>query len=123
MRAKNVTLALILPLVAWDAIKGPRTLAHEEILATSPLGSTVIGSPKVDQPRGVYVQGVEPGSAADKAGIEEGDIIVAVDRKPVSSPAALFKAVQDHKSDTPILLQIRRGDSMWFAVLNPRSED
>lgn len=123
MRAKEVTLALILPLVAWDAVKGPGTLAHEEILATSSPRSTVIGGRRVDQPRGVYVQGIEPCSAADKAGIEEGDIIVAIDRRPVSSPAALFKAVQDHKSDTPILLQIRRGDSMWFAVLNPRSQD
>jgi len=109
---ENVALSLVLPLLTWNAATAPGALAREETPAISPPGTISADGPRVDQLRGIYVQGVEPGSAADEAGIEQGDIIVAVDRKPVSSPLALFEAVRNHKSDTPILLQIRRGDSV-----------
>ena len=39
---------------------------------------------KLDKPRGVFVTSVIKGSAADKAGIKEGDVILAVNGKPVN---------------------------------------
>jgi len=47
-----------------------------------------------DTTRGVLVSGVEEGSPADKAGIEEGDIIVKFDGEKVTSPEELRSAVQ-----------------------------
>ena len=44
--------------------------------------------------RGVLVSGVEDGSPAEKAGIEEGDIITKFDGEKVASPKELRSAVQ-----------------------------
>jgi serine protease Do len=42
---------------------------------------------------GVFVQSVTSGSAADKAGIREGDIIVAFDGKKITNPEDLYRIV------------------------------
>lgn len=47
----------------------------------------------VDILRGVYVLGVNPNSAALEAGIEESDIIIAIDDKPVDNVAELQEQV------------------------------
>ncbi|MCD6374731.1 MAG: PDZ domain-containing protein, partial [Caldisericaceae bacterium] len=44
---------------------------------------------KLDRPRGVFVTSVIEGSAAEKAGIKEGDVILAVDGKEVNRPNEL----------------------------------
>ena len=63
------------------------------------------------------VEEVEPGTAADEAGIQEGDIIVAADRKAVGTASALAEIIRGHTRDTPMLLQIRRGSSALFVAL------
>jgi hypothetical protein len=47
----------------------------------------------LDVLRGVYVSGVVSGGAADKAGIENGDVIIAIDNKPVNNVAQLQEQV------------------------------
>lgn len=44
---------------------------------------------KLDRPRGVFVTSVIEGSAADEAGIKEGDVILSVDGKEVNRPNEL----------------------------------
>jgi S1-C subfamily serine protease len=46
---------------------------------------------------GAQVAGVVPGSAADRAGIEEGDVITAVDGTAVTSAATLHTTVAAHR--------------------------
>ncbi len=43
--------------------------------------------------KGIYVNGVMAGKAADRAGIEQGDVIVAIDNKPVNNVAQLQEQV------------------------------
>ena len=50
-----------------------------------------------DLTSGVYVQQVESGSAADKAGLKQGDIITAFDNEEVSSAAYLRYMLYKHK--------------------------
>jgi len=45
---------------------------------------------------GAEVAGVLPGSAADNAGIAQGDVITSVDGQSVSSPSALQSAMEQH---------------------------
>ncbi len=51
----------------------------------------------IDAVEGARVEGVEEGSPADKAGIRQGDVIVAFDGKEISDAGDLVKAV--HKSE------------------------
>lgn len=90
--------------------------------AESSLSGLSLGPIPTDHPgygklRGVYVEEVEPGTAADEAGIQEGDIIVAADRKAVGTASALAEIIRGHTRDTPMLLQIRRGSSALFVAL------
>jgi len=66
---------------------------------------------------GLYVQGIQTGSGAEEAGLQQGDIITSIDKKPVSSPADLARVVQAQKSDKPVLLRVQRGDAAMFLAL------
>jgi serine protease Do len=65
---------------------------------------------------GVVVVGVEEGSTADDAGIEAGDIIKEVDRKPVRNLEEYNAAVQKAKGRS-VLLLVQRGKQSFYASL------
>jgi len=65
---------------------------------------------------GVLVTKVAPGSPAETAGVEPGDIILGANQKPVKSPDELLAIVNGNKG-RPLLLQIRRGDDGLFVVI------
>jgi Do/DeqQ family serine protease len=81
------------------------------------LGAIPADDPAFGKIRGAYVERVDPGSAADEAGLQEGDIIVAANRVPVGSAAALAQVMRDRKQGTPLLLQVRRGEAALFIAL------
>jgi serine protease Do len=62
----------------------------------------------VRAPAGTFVQGVFPGSAAEDAGIAPGDVIVAVDGRPVGTPAELGRLVRDHRPGEIVTLAVER---------------
>ena len=66
----------------------------------------------LDVLRGVYVSGVNDGGAADRAGIEEGDVIVAIDGKAVNNVAQLQEAVAIKRPGDKIKVKFMRdGDN------------
>jgi serine protease Do len=66
---------------------------------------------------GVVVTRVFEGSAADRAGIKAGDIIVEADRKAVTKPQDLAASLKDGSA----LLRIERKDGGMFLVLSKES--
>ncbi len=66
---------------------------------------------------GVLVSRVVPGSPADDAGIEPGDLIRSVNRQPVRSTSQFAKAVADAKQTGSALLLIQRGEFSQFIVV------
>jgi putative serine protease PepD len=74
---------------------------------------------------GAYVQSVGSGTPADHAGVRTGDVVVAVDGKPVNSAAALGSIIRQYKPGDEVELEINRdGDSRTTRVTlgeTPRS--
>ncbi|HSC46835.1 MAG TPA: DegQ family serine endoprotease [Gammaproteobacteria bacterium] len=67
----------------------------------------------VSQPSGVVVNQVLPGSAADKAGLKPGDVIVSVDGQPVGSNSELQSVIGVMRVGTTVSLGVvRNGKSM-----------
>jgi S1-C subfamily serine protease len=58
---------------------------------------------------GALVLNVEPGSAADLAGIQEQDIVIAVEGDPVRSSEELVVAVDSYDPGTTVVLEVVRG--------------
>src|SRR2546426_1428851 len=106
-------------------------LKEEEVVASVPekgeLGMTVqkltpqiAESLGLDKTEGVVVTAVEPGSAADEAGIRRGDVIVEVDRKPIRSLDEYKKTVAAIRKGKGVLFLVRRGESTLFLALKPQ---
>jgi serine protease Do len=66
---------------------------------------------------GVVVVSVAPGSAADQAGIEEGDLIIEINRQPVRHTTD-FKRLSAKlgKKETALLLTVRRGGKLFVPI-------
>ena len=70
------------------------------------LGVTTVDP--ADGSRGALVRSVDAGSAADKAGLEVGDLIVAIDGKSVDGAAALGAAIRAHTPGEPVKITFVR---------------
>ena len=67
--------------------------------------------------QGVLVAAVEKGTAADKAGVEAGDVVLKYDGKAVSQPAELQRMVGASKPGTRVTVQIWRKGATRDVVL------
>jgi len=88
-------------------------------LSLQPLTPEIADQLGYQDQKGVLVAGVEPDSPAAAAGIERGDLIQEVNRKPVTSPEEVSKALAGGK-EKPALLLIRHGESTRYLALKPR---
>jgi S1-C subfamily serine protease len=66
----------------------------------------VTTTPSVD---GLVVSGINPNSGAEAAGIQDGDLIVAVDGKPITNQTELGAAIRAHKPGDTIKVTYDRG--------------
>ncbi|XP_038516529.1 serine protease HTRA3 isoform X1 [Canis lupus familiaris] len=63
---------------------------------------------------GIYVQEVVPNSPSQRGGIQDGDIIVKVNGRPLADSSELQEAVL---TESPLLLEVRRGnDDILFSI-------
>lgn len=73
-------------------------------------------SNRYNMPKGVFVYSVEPGLAADEAGIKKGDIIVGFDGQKISSQEDLLDVIQYYRAGETVVLIIERlEDSEYVA--------
>ncbi|HET6179908.1 MAG TPA: Do family serine endopeptidase [Candidatus Sulfotelmatobacter sp.] len=72
-----------------------------------------------DDVHGAVIQQVTPGSPADNAGLQQGDVITEVNRQPVHSAADVQKALASVPKDGDALVLIWSNGGSTFRVLHP----
>ena len=71
---------------------------------------------------GAVVEDVQPGSPADNAGLQRGDVIVEVNRHPQQSSADVAKALSDIPKGQDALVLVWSNGGNTFRVLHPSQE-
>jgi serine protease Do len=71
---------------------------------------------------GVLITDVEQGGAAWRAALRPGQVILSVNREPVSSTVAFKQALASADDDEKVLLLITDGRSSRFIVVTPDQE-
>ncbi len=103
----NVGLGFAIPIdtaaQVADAIVEGREVEHAFLGVRS--------SPAAGAEAGALVVQVEPGSPADDAGLEQGDIVVALDGNPVASATDLVARVRSAQPGDVVTLTVSRNDS------------
>ena len=88
-------------------------------LALAPLSPDMRDQLNVpDGTKGAVVRNVEPGSPADQAGLQQGDVIVGVGDKQVSSPSEAVEAIRGAVKDHAVALRIIRNGEPVFVGVN-----
>ena len=77
-----------------------------------------------NMPKGAYVNAVNSGSCAEKAGLKAGDIITAIDNTAVSSGDALRSALRGYSAGESATLTVSRsGETLKLTVTFDRASD
>ena len=71
----------------------------------------------IEEDSGVVVTEVEPGGSADDAGVQVGDVIKELNRKPVKDLSDYRAALGAAKKGSPLLLLLKRGKQTLYASL------
>jgi len=72
-----------------------------------------------DQIKGVVVQSVRPASPADEAGIQPGDVILEVNRKPAESASQFANEVHQDQDGKDILLLVWSKGNASYRTIHP----
>ena len=103
----NIVKRVIGDLIDFGSVK--RALLG---VAMTPLTQETAEKMKLSSLDGVYINEVTKGSAADKAGMKQGDVLVGIDGVKVKSPSAVQAAVNSyHPGDKAVMTIIRDGKS------------
>ena len=79
----------------------------------SNLSSSMAKDENLKVTQGVYIESILEGSAAEKAGLQAGDVVVQIEGKPVTQASELQEIIASHRPGDQIRLEIiRNGNNM-----------
>jgi serine protease Do len=90
-------------------------------LAVRPVTPDMAKELGLEATSGLYVAQVDPAGPAASAGIQPGDVIEQVNRKPVTDVAELKAAVKASGTRPALVLVSRKGDSLYLTLDPPRA--
>jgi diguanylate cyclase (GGDEF)-like protein len=71
------------------------------------------------QERGISVSSVAPGDPADRAGLEAGDLLLAIDGQPLREGADFDRVAAGFRRDVPVRVEVARGERRLQFVVVP----
>ncbi len=72
---------------------------------------------EIENRKGVMVSAIEPGSPAEDAGFQEGDVIRQINRQPVKDAAEFQNLLKKVKGEKTVLFLVERGDARIFIAV------
>lgn len=98
--------------VVETALGGGHSLVRAWLGArTQTVSPEIARSLGLQTPQGALVADIWPGGPAARAGLRQGDVITAVDGKPVVDAAGVAYGISTHRLGDQVRLGVRRGDS------------
>ena len=82
-----------------------------QLIASGKAQHALLGVTPADAANGVRIASVKRGSAADDAGLKQGDVITAVGSTQITSSAQIRAIIAGHRPGDALTLTIRRGGS------------
>lgn len=114
-KAMNVTIK-VGEMENESPVRGPeRERQHKLGMELQNLTPSLAQQLRTDQEQGVVVARVLPGSAADNAGLQRGDVIFELNRKPVTS-VRNFQEMLSGSGNTVLLAVDRQGNSFFVTL-------
>ena len=77
----------------------------------------------LDEIRGVYIEEVQSGSAADRAGLEDGDVVVSVMNEPVNAPNDLQSLIARRRPGDTVAVGVWRNGTQQTLNVELMGED
>ncbi|RQW84920.1 MAG: PDZ domain-containing protein, partial [Geobacter sp.] len=113
-----------LPLIIGSA----ESAVSKQVKPEEPQPATWLGMSVADLPRemrmkgysGVIITGVDPEGVAAEAGLQQGDIIVSINRKKVANLVEYARLVAESTRKGSVVLLVNRGNASIYFVLNTR---
>ena len=106
------------PKAQSDDLQDGGVLDGLRVLGLDELDDAAIAALSIDDSvkRGAVAVEVEPNSPAARAGLRKGDVVIELNRKPVTSGADFRK--QYEAAGDQVMLRVRRGGSVLFLVVS-----
>jgi len=73
----------------------------------------------LERAEGLVITSIKPGSAANEAGLQRGDVIVEINRRPVRNLSDYNRVVEKTEKGKSVLFLVRRGEGSLFLALKP----
>jgi thiol-disulfide isomerase/thioredoxin len=84
-------------------------LAAEKTGSDDKARKPLLGVVHTQAPRGVLIQKIMPDSAAERAGLRAGDVILSVNKVEILSTRQLFTEIQKYSAGTVVAVEFMRG--------------
>src|SRR5215472_1390537 len=86
-------------------------------LTVQPVTPEIAESLGLDKTEGIVITAVEPGSPGDDAGLQQGDVISAINQRPVRTVSDYERAISEAGKDKSLLFLVKRGQGSLFLAL------
>ncbi len=103
----NIAKKVVSDLIEYGSVQ--RALLGVSIRDLDARGAKYLGIDKIE---GVYISKISVGGAAEKAGIESGDIIISINKTRINKVSELQEQISKFRPGDKISLEVRRDDKL-----------